>query len=209
MRSLLLPLLAIGCLACLPVSVNAGIMSATYILGTPSVTGDELSIPISLEFSVNADEEVVYFSIGVDGSDPLLTDSQTNYLRFSFDLESPAMDDFSLVFNFGSTEFDNFVDYDTVTGGLTPGTQLLGELKVDFAGSGLTPDASKVSIVSTDTLIGYEVPGQSTTFDFNDVTYRQDGGGTNPIPEPASMMIPLIGLLSGVCARRRRRLLDA
>src|SRR5262249_25117514 len=65
---------------------------ATFWLGTPTVTASEVDIPVSLLFSSgNAADTIEAIQLSVIGSDPLLTASDTDFSRFTFDVNTTTL----------------------------------------------------------------------------------------------------------------------
>ncbi len=151
-----------------------GADEASLILGRPQVAGSVATYPLTLDFSTDMAEELVFFSLDVSSSAAELTVSGTDYSVFSFSPASPLFDDFSLVpgTEFGPGMLASIVQYDTVTTSLTPGIYDLGKLSVDFTGSGLTSgDLSAISLDADDSVIGVETSGQPATFRFIDLDF--------------------------------------
>ncbi len=183
-----LRLIALGALACLTtggIYLPAAVAQdqASFSLGRPEVSGNEATYPVTLDFSVDANEELVFFSLDAASSAGELTADGTDFSAFSFTPSSPLLDDFEMIpgAEFGAGPLFSTVQFDSITASLSPGRYALGDLHVDFSGSGLLPgDRGAVSLAADDSVIGVESPGESATFRFIDADF-QIGTATQPI----------------------------
>ncbi|MDC0936849.1 hypothetical protein OAS39_11235 [Pirellulales bacterium] len=168
-------------------SVSAAIDAAVLTLGRPQITGNEASYSISLDFDTSAGEELVYFSLDVASSALELTAGGADFTRFSFTPASPPLDDFAMIPGamFGADSLLSTAEFDTITTSLAPGAYSLGQLLVDFDGSGLTPGVGgAVSLAADDSVIGVETFGQPATFRFIDVEFQ-----LSPATQPIDLIV--------------------
>lgn len=186
-------------LAALGARANAD-AQATYVMGVPTITGDVTSYPISLEYSADTGEDIVFFSLDVSGSSDELTSSGADFSRFSFAPALPLLEGWNVLpgTGFGVGGGASFVEYDTFTAPLSPGTYPLGTLQADFAGLPISPGTpGYVTLAATNSVVGLEVAGQIGTFRFIDAQVRVE-----QIPEPAASAMCMVSLLALACWRR-------
>jgi hypothetical protein len=173
---------------------------ATYVIGLPTISGEVATYPISLEYSADTGEDIVFFSLDVSGSSDELTSSGTDFSRFSFTPALPLLADWNVLpgTGFGVGSNASSVEYDTFTAQLPPGTYPLGTLQTDFAGLAILPGApGHVTLAADDSVVGLEVVDQIGTFRFMDAQVRIE-----QIPEPAASAMGVVAVL--VLTRWRR-----
>ena len=190
------------------------VVTALYELTPTSVSDLTAEFDVSVSFTADAGEEMVFFSLDVSGSDPLLTSNGTDYSNFSFLPSSPLLDDWNQTANFGPDPFLFVAEYETGLDPLAPGDYLLGMLSVDI--SSLTPGSTvTVSLAGLDSVIGVEPPSQPQLFEFVDadttnasptVTKPSGPGGAGAVPEPlTTSLVAMATTALGLSISRRKK----
>ena len=189
----------------------------TFDLGDPLVTPTQAKIGVDITFEGDAPtDEIGLVQMSVADSDSILTSGNSDFSRFSFELNtsnSPlAMWDVSVNFTLGFISLAVTVPQDPIVGPfiLPADTPLnLGVLTVDLSG---IPDGTDLFV----TLAGGSNPPNDTTFATNSapplVVYPSafaDPNGksfTTNVPEPMSLIVwALLGTMGLVAARRWQR----
>lgn len=202
--------LVMGLMAAAPQSAHA-LVTASYELGTPTVTPTQAEFDVLLSFTADAGEQMVFFSLDVFGSDPLLTGGGTDFSGFSFTPASPLLDDWNLLQDFGAGPLLSTSAYDTVITPLAPGNHTLGVLTVDLSSLAEGTPVT-VSLDVSNSRIGVEPPGQPLLFMFVDtdttnatqVVTKPPSTGGDAIPEPITATLGLISLAALATTTRRR-----
>lgn len=214
LRTCLSAVMVLGIAAAIGGSAQADPVTPVFTLGAPTVSGNIVDFTVSIDFGADPNLSMVFFGIDVSPSSPELTGGGTDFSAFSFTPNSPLLDDWNLVQDFGSPIAPGTVQYDTIFGPLPPGTYLLGTLSLNLsvAGVGLDP-ALFVSIEGINTEIGAEDEADPSTFDFYPGTFRIGRRNLVPaaIPEPGTACLALIGggLMCGLGWRARRPRIEA
>ena len=193
-----------------------GTVIGTYTLGPPTLSDTKASFELSLEFTADAGEQLVFFGVDVSSSSDSLTGAGTDFSAFSFTRASPLLDGWDSIpgSGFGVGLLKSVADFDTITDPLPPDDYVLGTLMVDFTSTGVAAGTrATVSINAFNSVIGVELPGQPQTFEFVDVDFqpasqsfiRPPGPDGGAIPEPLTFSLATIALGALGLATRRRR----
>lgn len=190
------------------------VVVGVYDLTVTALRDTTAEFDVSVSFTADAGEEMVFFSLDVSASDPLLTSNGTDYSNFSFLPSSPLLDDWNQTADFGPDPFLSVAEYETGLAPFTPGNYLLGTLAVDI--SSLAPGSTvTVSFDGLDSVIGVEPPGQPQLFEFVDmdttnasatVTKPTGPGGGGAVPEPmTTSLVAMAAAVLGLWIGRRDR----
>jgi len=159
---------------------NPGDAAAVYTLGAAAISGTVAGFEVSLDFSAEGGNELVFFGLDVSSSDPLLTASGNDFSAFSFTPALPLLQDWRRIpgADFGPAPFLSVVEFETASAPLTAGNYVLGTLTVDLGAAGVSVGAPVfVSIEAFDSVIGVELPGQPATFEFVEVGFDPGARG--------------------------------
>jgi len=185
--------------------------SGTYSLGPATISGNVAAFDVSLDFTGEGGEELVFFAVDVSASDTALTGGGTDYSAFSFQKASPLLDGWDQL---GTFALGPSADFQTLTAPLGTGLYALGTLELDLAATGLGPgDAFTVSLAGGwKDALGVEPPGQPNLFHFVDAGFDPASQeATVPydeadiIPEPLTSTLAVLALagLAGYVRKRR------
>lgn len=195
------------------------ISTATFELGVPTVTSTKATFDVSVTLvSDDPTDFVDGLQISVFDSSPVLTDNNTDFSRFSFDIGTGAMATWDL-FSAIDSGVGSYLDL-TFVAGLSPGAHSLGRLSVSLAG--ITPgtslfitlDGGSVPLTNTDAggFVNSDVvlsfaDTASPVPDNAFVEFAEPGGVSfTIIPEPLTATLGAMGLVMlGVGLRRRQR----
>ncbi len=203
---------------------------AELSLGPGTIEGGVARFEVSLVFAPDTSlgdgytEQLGYFRLDVSGSDALLTGAGSDYSAFAFDLSpSASFQDWGEIWSFGPTPMDSAVEFQNLPLGqsLAAGTYTLGVLSVNFGSLGLAAGTEfSVAINALDpfygepaSVVGVDIvnlaDGIVEGFELVMPTFAQGAhtvvvpGGAEPVPEPASLLLLLLGC--GALAVRGRR----
>ena len=194
-----------------------GVVDSAYSLGPSTTVGTVASFELSLHFEPDGGREMGFFSIDVSSSSPALSGSPPDYGRFSFTRASPLLNGWDPIpgTGFGTGPFGAVIEFDTLTDLLPAGDYVLGTLAVDFGSAGIPGGrALTVSVDAFDSVIGVEVPGDPSTFDFVGLAFSPGaqgfvtpgGPGPTPVPEPLTGSLGGLALAALALALGRRPL---
>ena len=178
-----------------------------YELGPPEVFEEGIRLPLHLEFTADANEELVFYAVDVSASDGVFTTDGTDYSRFEYEQDIGFLTSFEQIpgTGFGRGELRKAIEFDTVTDPLLPGRYRLGELRLDMVGIESAALPASVSIEAFGSTVGVQESADPTTFDFVAVNFSP---GSVLVPEPTSSFLAWFGALAALrwyrCQRRLR-----
>ena len=148
--------------------------TASYSLTPLGVANQTARFEVWLELVAAGGEKMVYFSLDVLASDPVLVQldggtGEVDYSAFSFTKASPLLDAWNPLSTtgFGPGELNAAVELETASWPLGWGSYRLGVLQVDLADTALEPgDQVHVSLGGPESVIGVEQTGNPSTFHF-------------------------------------------
>ena len=146
-------------------------VDATLSLGIPTLEGSIAKLPVSLEFTATAGEQLSYFSLDVAPSSSSLIGPGPDFSAFLFTKATPLLDDWSQIGFFNDPGFESTVEYDdSLVAPLPTGTYQLGILSVDLnAAHPPFGNVFTVAIHGSGTVIGVTDP--SAGFEFKTVQF--------------------------------------
>ena len=180
-------------------------VEGAFEFGPGAFTGGSFSIPLVVDFSSDANEQLVFFGVNISASDGILTQGGMDYGRFSFELD-PALASWEQLpgTGFGTGPLQSTIEFDTITDPVPAGRHALGQLLVDLSDLDLTELPASVRIESPNTVIGVEQLNMPATFDFVSLEFRP-GEAVIVVPEPSSCFFVSACLLFGGLRSRRIR----
>ncbi len=217
-------LLTVGLLSLLSTQAQALMgPTASMSLGGPTVMGQMALFDVTVVFTPEFDEKMSGLFLDVSGSDNSLTETGTDFSRFSFEV-NPTLTDWEVALQFDSVVSQGIVGTAETAAQLGGGSHLIGTLKVDLTGLApgsvhtvrLVPGSDFLSDPSgsyVEYAFEFDSDDDEPAVGFGYLPVGAEGvltvptdGNVDVIPEPTTAALGVLALGGlGLSALRRRR----